>query len=123
MSVRRLAILQWLAMGGGVVWWIAYLAGTGLSQATCNPGSARWGIPHTLVQIILTVVAGVLILGAEAAAIRVYLATRNVEEQDPPPQGRLHFFAAAAMVANPIFFMIILLTGIASIADRLCHSA
>jgi hypothetical protein len=124
MSIRRLSLLQWIGiLLGGSVWWIAYLAGAGVSQASCNPGSARWGIPHDLVQGVITGVALLLIAAAELAAIVVYRATRDVGEQDAPPQGRLHFFASAALVSNVIFFMVILLAGIATIVDRTCHQS
>jgi hypothetical protein len=124
MSVRRLSILQWLGiLAGGSVWFASYLAGAGVSQAVCNPAGARWGIPHDLVEGIITGVALLLIAGAELAAVIVYRATRDVGEQDPPPQGRLHFFASAALVSNVIFFMVILLAGIATIVDRTCHQS
>ena len=121
MTLRRLAVLQWLGLVGGLVWITSFLAGTGLSQAKCNPGSGRWGIPHDTVQIVLAAVACSLIAAAEAAAVVVFRATRDVGEQDPPPYGRLHFFASAALVANVIFFMILLLSGIATVVDRVCQ--
>jgi hypothetical protein len=124
MSIRRLSVLQWVGiLAGGGVWWISYLAGTGLSQASCNPGSARWGIPHDVVEGVITGAALVLITGAELAALVVFRATRDIDDQDPPPQGRLHFFAAAALVSNVIFFVVILLAGIATIVDRTCHQS
>jgi hypothetical protein len=124
MSVRRLSVLQWLGIGGGgIVWITAFLAGAGVSQAACNPGSSRWGIPHDTVEITLTAVACTLIALAEVAAFLVFRATRDVGEQDPPPQGRLHFFASAALVANVVFFMVILLSGIATTADVLCQQS
>jgi hypothetical protein len=124
MTLRRLSVLQWLGiLAGGSVWWISYLAGTGVSQAVCNPASGRWGIPHDLVEAIITGIALLLIAGAEVAALVVFRATRHVEEQDPPPHGRLHFFASAALVSNVIFFMIILLAGVATIVDRTCHQS
>ena len=124
MTLRRLVFLQWFGIGaGGVVWIASFLAGTGISQASCNPGSGRWGIPHDLVEGILTGVACTLIALAEVAAIAVFRATREVGEQDPPPYGRVHFFASAALVANVVFFMVILLSGIATIVNRLCLSS
>jgi hypothetical protein len=124
MTLRRLAFLQWFGLGaGGIVWISSFLAGTALSQAVCNPASGRWGIPHDGIQIALTAVACTLILSAEAAALAVFRATRDVGEQDPPPHGRLHFFASAALVSNVIFFMIILLSGVANIVDRACQQS
>jgi hypothetical protein len=124
MTVRRLSVLQWLGiLGGGSVWFASFLAGTGVSQAVCNPASGRWGIPHDTVELGITIFALVLIALAEVASIVVFRATRDVGEDDPPPHGRLHFFASAALVSNVIFFMVILLAGIATIVDRTCHSS
>ena len=123
MTLRRLAFLQWVGiLGGGSVWFASFLAGTGVSQAVCNPASGRWGIPHDTVELGITVFALVLIAAAEAVSIIVFRATRGVGEDDPPPHGRMHFFASAALVSNLIFFMVILLAGIATIVDRTCHS-
>ena len=124
MTIRRLSVLQWFGfLAGGVTWFSAFLAGTGVSIATCNPASARWGIPHDTVELGLLVFAAAVVASAEAAAIAVFRATRNVEESDPPPQGRLHFFAIGAMLGNLVFLVIIVLTGVATIVDRACHQA
>ena len=124
MSLRRLAFLQWFGfLAGGTIWFAAFLAGIGTSVAVCNPVSSRWGIPHDTVQTALLAFGGAVVLAAEAAAVAVFRATRNVREQDPPPQGRLHFFAIGAMVGNLVFLVIILLSGIATIVDRACHQA
>jgi hypothetical protein len=124
MSVRRLSQLQWFGLFvGGLTWWGEYLAGTGASQAKCNPGSARWGIPHDTLQLALMLVGVVVVGAALVASAFVFKRTYDVEEQDAPPLGRIHFFSAAATVANLIFLVIILETGIATIVDRVCHQA
>jgi hypothetical protein len=124
MSVRRLSLLQWVGfLVGGPVWFAEFLAGIGSSQAVCNPASGRWGIPHDAVQLGLMVFAAVCVLVALAASAIVFRETYEVEEQDPPPYGRIHFFAAASLGGNVVFLMIILLTGIGTIVDRTCHQA
>jgi len=124
MTLRRLAVLQWFGfLAGGVVWWGSFLAGAGTSQATCNPGSGRWGIPFDGVELALLVFAVVLIGSAQAAAVAVFRATREVEEDEGPPHGRLHFFSIGAMLGNTIFLVIILLSMTAAIVDRACHQA
>jgi hypothetical protein len=45
----------------------------------------------------------------------------SVGKDDPPPQGRLHFFATAALVANLLFLVVIVLSGIASTVGTLCR--
>jgi hypothetical protein len=122
--MRRLSILQWLGLVAGAgIWFASYVVGAGVSQAACNPGSRRWGVPYDTVQITLGVAAVFLLVSAEAAALVVFRATRDVEEQDPPPPGRLHFFASAALLSNLLFILIVVLTTVATVVNRTCHQA
>ena len=124
MSVRRLSQLQWFGfLAGGTIWFAEFLAGTGASQARCNPGSGRWHLAHDAIELGLMLFAALVVAAAGIASAIVFRATYDTEEQDPPPYGRLHFFSAAACAGNLVFFVIILLTGIATIADRTCHQA
>jgi len=124
MTVRRLSVLQWIGfLVGGPIWFAEFLAGIGASEAVCNPSSGRWGIPHDTVQLGLMSFAALCVLVALAASAVVFRATYEVEEQDPPPSGRIHFFAAASLGGNVIFLTIILLTGIGTVVDRVCHQA
>jgi hypothetical protein len=124
MSIRRLSQLQWFGLlAGGTTWFAEFLAGILASQARCNPGSAGWGFPHDAIQLGLMLFGAVVVGAAGVASAIVFRATYEVEEQDPPPHGRIHFFAAAACAGNIVFFVIILLTGIATIVDRTCHQA
>jgi hypothetical protein len=124
MSLRRLSVLQWFGTLGAAVALAGYfLSGLGVSQAVCNPGSALWGVRYRPVELALGLVGVVLVLGAETAAFLVFRATRGTEEQDPPPEGRLHFFATAALASNFIFLMIIALTTIVTIANTACRQS
>jgi hypothetical protein len=124
MNIDRLSKIQWYGfLAGGLVWAAEFLAGAGASQARCNPGSGRWGLPHDAIELGL-MLFGVLVVGsAGLASLYVFRATRDVEEEDGPPAGRVHFFATASLVGNLLFLLIILLTGIATIVDRTCHQA
>jgi hypothetical protein len=76
------------------------------------------------------VAAGLLVAISEAAAVTVFLATRETNYGDGPagdgrwggavPYSRLHFFATAAMVANVLFLTVILLDGLGSVFSTLC---
>jgi hypothetical protein len=124
MTIRRLSQLQWFGfLAGGVIWWSTFLTGIGTTIAVCNPASGRWGIAHDTVQLALMAVAIACILAAQAAAVTVFRATRNVDEGDPPPEGRLHLFSIGALLGNTLFLVIILLTGISAVVDRACHQA
>ena len=124
MTLRRLSFLQWFGLVAGAgVWLASLLGGVGVSQAACNPASARWSIPYDIVQLALAGAAVCLLVAAELAALAVFRATRDVEEQDPPPHGRLHVLASAALLSNLIFLLIVVLTTIATVVVRTCHQA
>jgi hypothetical protein len=123
-TIRRLSQLQWFGfLAGGVIWWTTFPTGIGTTMAVCNPASGRWGIAHDTVQLVLMAVALAFILAAQAAAVTVFRATRNVEDADPPPEGRMHLFSIGALVGNTVFLVIILLSEIAAVVDRACHQA
>ena len=124
MTIRRLAILQWVGLVlGAVVWAGQHLAGWGLTEVTCDSGTIPWSIQHDLWQALLMVAAIALVLVAEAAAVAVLRATRESSYEDSAPLGRLRFFAIAAVAANVIFLMIILLDGLAAILNVACRQA
>lgn len=124
MSRRRLEILQWVGLlAGGLVWTAQHVVGYGVTEAACGVGSAQFGISHDVWQASLMAVAVVVILGAEAAALAVFLATRSSSYEAEPPQGRIRFFAIAAMTANAIFLMIVLLDGFAAIFNVECRQS
>jgi hypothetical protein len=129
-TLRRLSVVQWVGvMAAPLAWTGQHIVGYGVGQARCEVG-ANWGIGFDAWQLAIVVVAGLLIVVSEAAAVTVFLATREVNYGDGPPGdgrwpgvvplSRLHFFATAAMVANVLFLAIVLMDGLASVFDSLC---
>jgi hypothetical protein len=115
-------MLQWFGLlAGGLTWAAQLVVGFGTTQAECSAGGMRWGIVNDTWQLALLVTAGLVVVGAEVAAAIVFVRTRGVGKDDPPPQGRLHFFATAALVANLLFLVVILLSGVASTVGALCR--
>ncbi len=124
MSLRRLAVLQWVGLlVGALVWAAQHVVGFGITQAECGAGGARWGIGNDLWQATLMGTTALVILAAEAAAIAVLLGTRDTSYEAEPPPSRIRFFAIAAAAANLIFLMIVLLDGFASIYSVECRQA
>jgi uncharacterized membrane protein len=120
MTLRRLAVLQWVGLLLGGSFWFAYhLAGYGLTEATCD--SVGWNIHHDLWQALAMTAAAAFVLGAQAAALLVIRRTRETSYEDEPPLARMRFAAIAAAVANVIFFMIIVLDGVGSIFNVACR--
>jgi hypothetical protein len=129
-SLRQLAFVQWIGVVVAPLAWTAqHVVGYGVGQARCEVG-ANWGIGYDTWQIAILLVAVLLVLVSEAAAVTVFLATRETNYGDGPPgdgrwggavpYSRLHFFATAAMVANVLFLTVILLDGLVAVADTLC---
>jgi hypothetical protein len=131
MSLRRLGIVQWIAVVMAPFAWTAqHVVGYGVGQARCSVAGMRWGIGFDTWQLAILAAAGLLVVISEAAAVTVFLATRETNYGDGPPgdgrwggavpYSRLHFFATAAMVANVLFLAVIFLDGLGSVFDSLC---
>jgi hypothetical protein len=131
MSTRRLSVLQWIGVVVAPLAWTGqHVVGYGVGEARCSVAGMSWGIGYDVWQLAIMVCAGLLILVSEAAAVTVFLATRETNYGDGPPgegrwggavpYSRLHFFATAAMVANVLFFTVILMSGLGSVFSTLC---
>lgn len=122
---RSLHVLMWLGvMAAPVGWYLQHIIGQGIGQARCSVANAGWGISEQGWQIGLMVACGLAAVVSEAAAIVVYLATKNDHHyDDAPPGGRIQMFAIAAMCTNFLFLVMILLDGTASIIDFSCRNS
>jgi hypothetical protein len=131
MSLRRLGIVQWIGVVVAPLAWTGqHVVGYGAGQARCSVAGMRWGIGFDTWQLAILAAAGLLVVISEAAAVTVFLATRETNYGDGPPgegrwggavpYSRLHFFATAAMVANVLFLAVIFLDGLGSVFDSLC---
>ena len=129
-TVRQLSVVQWVGvMVAPLAWTGQHIVGYGVGQARCEVGAA-WNLGFDTWQIAIVVAACLLILISEAAAITVFVATREANYGDGPagegrwggavPHTRIHFFATAAMVANILFLTVVLLDGLASVFNSLC---
>jgi len=129
MSLRTLSVLQWVGLlGGAMVWTAQHVVGYGVGQAKCAEGGRHWGIQFDLWQLVIVGVAGLLVVLAEACAAIVFLRTREESFGDGPdeariPQGRMHFFAAAALLANLLFLAIPLLSSLGAVFSVLCRQS
>jgi hypothetical protein len=120
----RAEILQWFGLFGAfLVWVVQFVLGWGVSEARCGAVNFAWHVPYDAWQIGLMAVGVPIALAAELAAIAVFRETRDVEHDDGPPWGRRHFFAAAAIVGNVLFVLMILLSGLAAIYHGPCRAA
>lgn len=114
--------LQWFGLGGAaLVWTGQHVIGYGVTLARCGAGGARFGIDLHTWEIATLATAAVLVLCSEAAAITTLVRTWGVEHDGPPPDGRRHFFAFAATIANALFLVAMLLDGLGSLTFSPCR--
>jgi hypothetical protein len=130
-TLRQLGIVQWIGVVVAPLAWTGqHIVGYGVGEARCNQSVMHWGIAYDTWQLAILAAAGVLVVVSEAAAVAVFLATREANYGDGPagdgrwdgavPYTRLHFFATAAMVANVLFLTVILMDGLAAAFETLC---
>ena len=103
-------------------WFGQHVIGQAISQASCSAVNASWGVSNRTWQIALLVVASVIILLSEGAAVTVFRRTQDVSYEHAPPIGRVRLIAIAAMTTNLLYLVIVLLDGIASIVETGCKS-
>jgi predicted cobalt transporter CbtA len=121
MSRRRLEALQWYALFGGALAWTAeHVLGYFVSAGTCSAQVAHWGINGRLWLALLVATGLTAVLAAQASAVVVFRQTSGVDHDAPGPEGRLHFFAVAALVGNVLFLVLVALDGLGSIYHLPC---
>ncbi|MGH2935533.1 MAG: hypothetical protein ACRDL2_13610 [Gaiellaceae bacterium] len=122
--MRRVAALQWIGLFvAPTAWWGQHLIGQAIAQAQCSVANTTWHVSNREWQVGLLTGAGLLILASEAAAVAAYRETREADHESPPPLGRIQLISIAAMTANVLFLVIVLLDGIASIIDTACRQS
>lgn len=116
--------LQWFGLlGAALVWTVQHVTGFGVTVARCGAANGVLLVDQRTWEIALMVTALALALLAEGAALAVLWATRDVDYEDPGPEGRRHFFALAAALGNLLFLVIIVLSGVSTIAHTGCRPA
>ena len=114
--------LQWFGFGGAALFWAAqHVIGLGTTIARCGAGGVRFGIDLHTWELATFATALAFVVAAEAAAAVTVARTRGVEYDGPPPEGRRHFFALAALIGNLLFLVVILLSGLSVITFEPCR--
>lgn len=122
-SRPRAETLQWIGLfAAPLAWTVQLVAGFGYTVGAC--GAVRdWGGSLATWEIAITAAAAAVALGGQWAAVLAWRATRGASDSDRPPAGRIHFFAAAALLSNTIFLIVILLGGITAVHLAPCRQA
>jgi hypothetical protein len=120
----RAEFLQWFGLlGAAVTWTVQLVVGFGVTVARCGSANAVLGVDVKAWEIALMAAGIVLVLLAEGAALTLLWQTRDIEHDDPAPDGRRHFFVVAAALGNLLFLVIIVLSGVGAIVHEPCVPA
>jgi hypothetical protein len=122
--MRRLEILQWTGLlVGAAMWAAAHVIGYGTVEAHCNSAGPTFGIDLHLWEGLINGLSGAASLCAALAATALLVLTRDVSYEDEPPIGRIRFFAIAALIANVLFIMMVVLYTVGSLGNTPCTQA
>ncbi|HEV2592224.1 MAG TPA: hypothetical protein VGU02_10060 [Gaiellaceae bacterium] len=124
MTIKRLSSLQWFALlGGAVALAFGHLAGLGLTVAECNVNGPRWNIANDAWEIAIEATAVCAMLLAGAASALIISRTQGTSYDDDPPLSRVRFFAIAALVANALFTIVVLLDLFGNVFNAVCRQS
>jgi hypothetical protein len=113
--------LTWFAvLGAPTAWALQHVTGFALTVAGCGEGGG--GVAIDGVTIALTAVAATVAVLAEVAAFVVFRATRTELDGDPP-QARVYFMSIVGLTINPLFFAIIVLSGVGVAVLENCRTS
>jgi hypothetical protein len=117
-------VLQWIGLfAAPFAWTVQLVFGYGFAVGACDTISSRTSVSLTTWEIAITAAAATVALGGQLAAALAWRATQGHSDVDSPAAGRIHFFAGAALLANTIFLIMILLGGITAVHLTPCRQA
>ena len=115
------ALVWFGVLGGALAWAAQHVANIGIGFARCHSPDARFPVAAHPWAAGLAVAGTLVALLAEAAALRVFCATRDAGSA--PPLGRVRFLATIGLTVNPLVAAIILMSGVGTLLLPLCHQS
>ena len=116
-------LLMWTGLLAAPAAWAAQLVtGVWLQIARCHDRAvgAAPGLPVDVITVAVGAVAAALALVGLGAAIAAWRATRDAEEDDAPPAGRVHFMGVIGMTISPLFLAMIVMSSAGGTAIAEC---
>jgi len=111
----RSSLRMWVGVfAAPAAWTVQHVVGLQLQFAQChdNTRGPAYGVPVDTLSIAVTAVAAVIAVGGELAALAAWRSTRENDDSDPPPEGRIHFMSIIGITVSPLFLAIILMSGL-----------
>jgi hypothetical protein len=124
--VKRIGLLAWIgALMPPFAWAGQHIAGyaTGLADCPDNTRGPGWHVPVDGVTIAIGGSATALVLLGAAFSLVAWRATRDADDDDAPPAGRIHFLAVIGMSIAPLFLAMVLMSSSGAIIANGCHQS
>lgn len=111
-------------LGAPLVWTVQHLTGYALTEAGCGAASRRSPVAIDTATLVVSATAAACAVLAALFSLTVVLETREASgEHDPPPASRVHFLAVVGMTIAPLFFLIILMSGLGAVLLPNCRQS
>ena len=115
-------MLVWFGVfGAPFAWVVQFLTGFGIAIAACAPPGSSRPVAIDGLALAATIAAAAVAVLAGASAFAVLRQTREASDDDAPPPGRLHFLAVVGLTVTPLFFFIIVLSGLGVVTLENCR--
>ena len=116
--------LMWFAvLGAPLAWGVEFAVGYWMTQTGCSVPGRNWSLDQDIWGVVLMVFAFAVALAAGLTAVAMFRGTREAEEDDAPPAGRVHFMAAVGMTVTVLFAFVIVMTGLGIVILPNCHQS
>jgi hypothetical protein len=121
--MRRAGLFAWFGvLGPPFAWAVQHVAGFSVGLADCpdNTPGPGWSVPVNALTVAIGGLAAIAAALAGVAAIAAFRATRDAEESDAPPAGRIHFLALIGITITPLFLAMIAMSTAGAIVATGC---
>jgi hypothetical protein len=108
-------------LGAPVAWTAQHWATFSLSVLRCSAAGDA-SLPLHGLNVVASVVAAAVAIGALAASIAVFRATGE-DAGEQPRRARMHFLATIGMTVSPLLLAIIVLNGVAGGVLEVCRQS
>jgi hypothetical protein len=116
-------LLMWTGLFAAPAAWAGqHVAGLSLEIARChdNAVGASPSIPVDAITLVIGIVAAIFATLGIASAVGAWLSARDVDDDDAPPAGRIHFMGVIGMTTSPLFLAMIVMSTAGGIAIMEC---
>ena len=116
--MRRASALMWFGLFAAPFAWAAqHVTGVLLTIGQCHDNAAGpdWQVHVDTWAIVVTAAAALIASLGLLSAVLAWRSTRDADDDDPPPAGRVHFLGIVGLAISPLFLAIILMSGLGTI--------